>query len=203
MFTEKVGAGAIYEASRILHQFYNALSTEPNLTFNPGVILGGTAVEYNEDENGGTASGKNNIVAKDVVVTGDIRAMSPEQLAKAQSVMKEITSQHLPNTHAEIAFGEGYPPLAPTQENYKLLSYFNNVSNDLGYGSVRAVNPRDAGAADISFTSGYVDMAMDGLGLRSSGGHTVNEQADPRTLPMQTKRTAVLLYRLAYNKVEK
>lgn len=203
VFTEKVGAGAIYEASRILHQFYNALSTEPNLTFNPGVILGGTAVEYNEDENGGTASGKNNIVAKDVVVTGDIRAMSPEQLAKAQSVMKEITSQHLPNTHAEIAFGEGYPPLAPTQENYKLLSYFNNVSNDLGYGSVRAVNPRDAGAADISFTSGYVDMAMDGLGLRSSGGHTVNEQADPRTLPMQTKRTAVLLYRLAYNKVEK
>ena len=184
VFTEKVGAGAIYEASRILHQFYNALSTEPNLTFNPGVILGGTAVEYNEDENGGTASGKNNIVAKDVVVTGDIRAMSPEQLAKAQSVMKEITSQHLPNTHAEIAFGEGYPPLAPTQENYKLLSYFNNVSNDLGYGSVRAVNPRDAGAADISFTSGYVDMAMDGLGLRSSGGHTVNEQADPRTLPM-------------------
>lgn len=107
VFTEKVGAGAIYEASRILHQFYNALSTEPNLTFNPGVILGGTAVEYNEDENGGTASGKNNIVAKDVVVTGDIRAMSPEQLAKAQSVMKEITSQHLPNTHAEIAFGEG------------------------------------------------------------------------------------------------
>ncbi len=203
VFTEKVGAGAIYEASRILHQFYNALSTEPNLTFNPGVILGGTAVEYNENENGGTASGKNNIVAKDVVVTGDIRAMSPEQLAKAQSVMKEITSQHLPNTHAEIAFGEGYPPLAPTQENYKLLSYFNNVSNDLGYGSVRAVNPRDAGAADISFTSGYVDMAMDGLGLRSSGGHTVNEQADPRTLPMQTKRTAVLLYRLAYNKVEK
>jgi glutamate carboxypeptidase len=196
VFTEKVGAGAIYETSRILHEFYTALSTEPNLTFNPGVILGGTEVDYDADKNGGHASGKNNIVAKDVVVTGDIRAMSPAQLQKAQAVMKEITANSLPNTKADITFGDGYPPLAPTEGNYELLGYFNKVSNDLGFGNVRAVNPRDAGAADISFTSGYVDMAMDGLGLRSSGGHTVNETADPRTLPMQTKRTAVLLHRL-------
>ncbi len=203
VFTGSVGAGAIYEASRILHEFYRTLSSEPNLTFNPGVILGGTDVEYDVNTNGGKAFGKNNVVAKDVVVTGDIRAISPEQLRKTQEVMKEITARHLPNTKAEIVFGEGYPPLAPTEGNYKLLGYFNKVSQDLGYGTVRAVNPRDAGAADISFTSGYVDMAMDGLGLRSAGGHTVNETADPRTLPMQTKRTAVLLYRLSHNRVGK
>lgn len=202
VFTEKVGAGAIYEACRIVNAFYEALSAEPNLTFNPGVILGGTSVEYDVNANGGKAFGKNNVVARDAVVTGDIRAMSPEQLKKAQDVMKEITAKHLPQTQAELTFGEGYPPLAPTPGNYQLLGYFNQVSKDLGYGSVRAVNPRDAGAADISFTSGYVDMAMDGLGPRSSGGHTVNEKADPRTLPMQTKRTAILLYRLVYNKVK-
>ena len=134
-------------------------------------------------------------------MTGDIRAISPEQLEKAQNVMKEITSKHLPHTDAQIVFGEGYPPLAPTEGNYELLRYFDQISRDLGFGGVRAVNPRDAGAADISFTSGYVDMAMDGLGLRSSGGHTVNETADPRTLPMQTKRTAILLYRLTSDKL--
>lgn len=198
VFTEKIGAGAIYEACRIVNAFYEALSSEPNLTFNPGVILGGTSVEYDVNTNGGKAFGKNNVVAKDAVVTGDIRAMSPEQLKKAQDVMKEIAAKHLPQTQAELTFGEGYPPLAPTPGNYQLLGYFDKVSKDLGYGGVRAVNPRDAGAADISFTSGYIDMAMDGLGLRSSGGHTVNEKADPRTLPMQTKRTAILLYRLAY-----
>jgi len=197
VFTESVGAGAIYEAARILHQFYTALSNEPNLTFNPGVILGGTSVDYNPDTNGGNAFGKNNVVAQDVIVTGDIRAMSGEQLKKAQGVMQEIASKHLPNTHAELTFGDGYPPLAPTDGNYQLLASFNQVSKDLGFGSVGAVNPRDAGAADISFTADYVDMAMDGLGLRSSGGHTVNEKADPRTLPMQTKRVAVLLSRLA------
>ncbi|HEY3405163.1 MAG TPA: M20 family peptidase, partial [Ohtaekwangia sp.] len=178
------------------------LSKEENLTFNPGIILGGTTVDHRVNENGGTTFGKGNIVAKDAIVTGDIRAISPEQLAKAQEVMKKIVADHLPQTQAEIKFGEGYPPLAPTPGNYQLLNYFNQVSLDLNMGSVRAVNPRDAGAADISFTSGYVDMAMDGLGLRSAGGHTVHETADPRTVAMQTKRTAILLYRLCYDKVK-
>jgi len=200
IFTEKIGAGAIYEASRILTGFYEALSTEKDLTFNPGVILGGTSIEPDADMNGGRASGKDNIVARDLMVTGDIRAISPEQLKKAQEVMMDVVAKHLPQTQAEIKFDEGYPPLAPTPGNHQLLNYFDKVSKDLGYGSVRAVNPRDAGAADISFTSGYVDMAMDGLGPRSDGGHTINETADPRTLPMEAKRAAILLYRLTYGK---
>jgi glutamate carboxypeptidase len=202
VFTESIGAGAIYEASRILMGFYNELSKEKDLTFNPGVILGGTTVEHDADMNGGKAFGKDNIVSKDVVVTGDIRAVSPEQLKKAQAVMMDVVAKHLPKTNAEIKFGEGYPPLAPTPGNYQLLSFFDQVSKDLGFGPVGAVNPRDAGAADISFTSGYVEMAIDGLGPRSAGGHTVNETADPRTIPMEAKRAAVLLYRLTTNKTQ-
>ena len=202
VFTRDIGAGAIYEAGRILFQFYETLSVEPDLTFNPGVILGGTAVDYNDDIGGGKATGKDNIVAKDVVVTGDIRAISPEQLRKAQETMTAITGRHLPQTEATIVFGEGYPPLAPTEGNKQLLAYFNQVSKELGLGEVTAVKPRDAGAADISFTSGYVDMALDGVGMRTTGGHTVNEKADPRSIAKEAKRVAVLLYRLGSNKTD-
>ena len=201
IFTEKIGAGAIYEAARIVNAFYEALSEEPNLTFNPGMILGGSTVEHDKNMDGGTAYGKGNIVAKQTIVTGDIRAISPEQLKKTQEIMSAIAASHRPQTTAEISFGEGYPPLAPTEGNFKLLSYFNQVSKDLGYGEVVAVHPRKAGAADISFTAEYVDMAMDGLGLGSAGGHTVNETADPRTISMQAKRAAVLFYRLTQEKV--
>ncbi len=201
VFTESIGAGAIYEAARIINGFYATLSQEENLTFNPGMILGGTSVDHEKEMDGGRAYGKSNIVAKHVVVTGDIRAISPEQLKKTQDTMKEIVSKHRPQTKAEISFGEGYPPLAPVKGNYELLSYFDRVSNDLGFGSVKAVNPRDAGAADISFTAPYVDMAIDGLGPRSAGGHTVNETADPRTIAMQAKRAAVLIYRLTQSSV--
>ncbi len=201
IFTDKIGAGAIYEASRIVNSFYETLSKEENLTFNPGMMLAGSSVDHNKDMDGGSAYGKSNIVAKQAVVTGDIRAISPEQLLKTQETMKAIVSTNRPQTSAEITFGIGYPPLAPTKGNYELLTLFDKVSKDLGFGEVRAVNPRDAGAADISFTAAYVDMAIDGLGPRCSGGHTVNETADPRTISMEAKRSAVLMYRLTHEKV--
>jgi glutamate carboxypeptidase len=204
IFTESIGAGAIYEASRILFEFYKELSVEPNLTFNPGVILGGTNVEYDAPMNQGNAFGKNNVVAKDVTVTGDIRAISPEQLKKCQETMKTIVASNLPKTSAEIIFNEGgYPPLAPTQGNHALLNIFDKVSQDLGFGKVTAVKPRDAGAADISFTAGYVDMAMDGIGMGGAGGHTVNEVADLKSMTMEAKRAAILLHRLTREELQK
>jgi glutamate carboxypeptidase len=39
-------------------------------------------------------------------------------------------------------------------------------------------------------------MALDGLGLMGEGGHTEQETADLSTLASQTKRAAVLMYRL-------
>ncbi len=201
VFTKNIGAGAIYEAARIVNSFYEELSSVENLTFNPGMILGGTSVEHDKEMDGGSAYGKSNIVAKHVVVTGDIRAISPEQLKKTHEVMREIVAKHRPQTKAEISFGEGYPPLAPVKGNYDLLNFYNRVSNDLGFGNVTAVNPRDAGAADISFTAPYVEMAIDGLGPGSAGGHTIHETADPRTIAIQAKRTAVLMYRLTHEKL--
>jgi glutamate carboxypeptidase len=76
------------------------------------------------------------------------------------------------------------------------LSLYDRASRDLGSGEVTAVDPGAAGAADISFTAGRVAMALDGLGLMGKGGHTEQETADLTTLPSQTKRAAVLMYRL-------
>src|SRR5260221_11630019 len=42
IFTDAIWAGAIYEAARILTEFYEKLSSGKEMTFNPGVILGGT-----------------------------------------------------------------------------------------------------------------------------------------------------------------
>jgi glutamate carboxypeptidase len=198
IFTDDIGVGAIYETSRILNEFYMQLANEKDLTFNPGFIIGGTSLEVDKDETGGIAFGKNNVVAQQTIVHGDLRATSPEQLEKAQIIMSTIVSQNYPQTQAELTFGnDGYPPLALTDGNLQLLEYYNNVSQDLGFGPVKAVNPRNAGAADISFTSGYVDMAIDGLGLTGgSGDHTINETGNLNTIAIQAKITATLMYRL-------
>jgi len=111
--------------------------------------------------------------------------------------MRAIVADNLPHTNAEIEFTDGYPPMAPTEGNERLLTLLDQVSRDLGQGPVTAVDPRRAGAADIAFTTGRVEMALDGLGLMGDYGHTVEETGDLRSLPLQTKRTAVLLYRLS------
>ena len=77
-----------------------------------------------------------------------------------------------------------------------LLAQFSKVSQDLGFGEVKPVNPSNAGAADISFTSQYVEMGIDGMGMGGADDHTINETGDLRTFPMQSKRAAVLMYRI-------
>jgi len=46
VFSERTGAGAIFEMSRILHRFYDEVRGEEYLTFNPGNLMGGTFVDY-------------------------------------------------------------------------------------------------------------------------------------------------------------
>ncbi|MBK9731277.1 MAG: M20/M25/M40 family metallo-hydrolase [Chitinophagaceae bacterium] len=197
IFTEAVGSGAIFEAARILHSFYEALSKEENLTFNPGIIAGGSEVSFDEKTNTATAFGKNNIVSGDVIVRGDLRAVSTEQLKKSRQIMSDIIQQNYPHTSATIDFGDdGYPPMTLTDGNKKLLEEYSKVSVDLGFGVVNAVPPRNAGAADISFACDYVQMALDGLGIAGTGGHTSNETANLNYLAIDAKRAAVLIARL-------
>ncbi len=196
IFQPEVGAGAIYETSRILHQFYERLSGEEYLTFNPGVILGGTEVEFDPELARGSAFGKSNVVSEHTIVSGDIRTISLDQLERAKNQMRAVVREHLPRTEAEIIFDDGYPPLAPTDGNRRLLSILDDVSQDLGLGEMTGVDPRRAGAADVSFVAGRVDMAIDGLGLTGGNDHTVDEFADLRIIGVQAKRAAVLMYRL-------
>ncbi len=196
IFKPEVGAGAVYETSRILNEFYTTLSKEPYLTFNPGLIVGGTLVKADTTGTEGSAAGKRNVVAEHAEVFGDLRALSPEQLAKARKTMQQIVARHLPKTTAQITFDDGYPPMAPTAGNKRLLAMYDKASRDLGLPGVVAVDPSRAGAADVSFVAKNVPMIIDGIGLSGRDGHTVNETADLRMLPSQTKRAALVLYRL-------
>src|SRR5215831_1284800 len=131
-----------------------------------------------------------------MTVAGDLRTLSPEQLAKAKTAKQGIVAKHLRKTSAEITFDDGYPPMAPTPGNKRLLMMYDRVSRDLGTGTVVAVDPSRAGAADVSFVAKEVPMIIDGIGLSGHDDHTEKETADLRMLPSQTKRAAILLLRL-------
>jgi glutamate carboxypeptidase len=196
IFTKEYGAGAVYEASRILTAFYTKLSGEPYLTFNPGLALGGTILKADTTGTEGSATGKRNVVADSMIVSGDLRTLSPEQFAKAKRTMQDIVSHHLPKTTATITFDDGYPPMAPTAGNRQLLAAYDKASRDLGTGGVVAVDPAKAGAADVSFIAHLVPQIIDALGLSGHDDHSEKETADLRWLAPKTKRAALLMYRL-------
>ena len=196
IFRDDIGAGALFEAARILEGFRERLGGQQYLTFNPGVLLGGSEVKYDTAQSGGSAFGKTNVIAGQAIVSGDIRALSPEQLERAKATMKEVVAQHLPKTTAELTFDDGYPPMAPTDGNRRLLAVHDSVSRALGFGQVVAVDPSKAGAADVSFAAPYVPMVIDALGLAGWDDHSDKETANLNWLPRLTKRAAVLIYRL-------
>jgi glutamate carboxypeptidase len=200
IFSQEVGYGAIFEAARILNAFREELAGVGDLTFNPGIIAGGTRVDVQTQNSSAQVFGKTNVVAKELTVRGGIRALTQAELQNAKSVMQDIVAKHLPHTSATLEFAQGYPPMAPTAENYKLLSLYSEVSESLGYGPVVAVNPRNAGAADISFAADHVNMAMDGLGLMGAGGHTKEEVADMTSFSKNMHKAAILIYRLGQAK---
>ncbi len=189
------GYGSIYEASRIINEFREKLSKEEFLTFNRGIFIGGSEVNYDKLNQQGTAMGKTNIISPKTVVKGDLRFLSEEQKEKARENMRQIVSQNLPGTKAKISFSDGIPSMPPTEGNNKLVTIVNNVSLALGYGEVKAGNPGSRGAGDISYVAKYIDC-LDGLGASGRGAHAPGETINLKEYPQLIKRTAILIYRL-------
>ncbi len=195
VFNDRVGAGAIFEMSRILNAFYEDVRGEEYLTFNPGTLLGGTFVEYDKQTSSGSVFGKTNVVAQKAVVNGGLRFISEEQKETARAKMREIVSQSLPQTSSSITFTDSYPAMGPTEGNQALLEVLSQVSEDLGFGAVTGYDPGRRGAADISFVADYTD-GLDGLGTMGSGAHTPQETVNLKTINALIQRAAVLIYRL-------
>lgn len=194
IFTQAVGAGAIYESARILHRFYDELQ-EPSLTYSPGMIAGGTTVIVNENGFEAETSGKQNIVPNTVVVHGDLRFLSEEQKESTRAKMRDIVKDNLPGTSGEIEFIDSYPSMSPKEGNMKVLAVYDQVSKDLGLGEVKPYDPGKRGGGDIAFIAERID-ALDGLGAMGGGAHAPEEYVDLTTLDEQIKRAALLIYRL-------
>jgi glutamate carboxypeptidase len=196
IFREDVGAGAIFEAGRILNSFYTEVRGEEHLTFNAATIQGGTDIDYDAQQNRGRTFGKTNVVPRTVIVHGGIRTISQEQLERARDKMRAVVARNLPHTSASIEFTSRYPPMTPSEGNERLKQKLSEINVALGRGPMPALDPSRRGAADISFVAPYAD-SLAGLGALGEGGHTPSESLDLTTMPLAVKRAAVLIYRLS------
>ena len=189
------GFGSIYEASRIINEFREKLSKEKYLTFNPGLIIGGSEVNFDTAAQRGDVSGKTNIISPKTVVIGDLRSLSEPQKEKAREAMRKIVSQSLAGSKSVITFKEGIPSMPPTPGNEALVKVVSDISIAMGYGEVKAGDPGLRGAGDISYVAAYLDC-LDGFGASGNGAHAPGETINLNEFPKLIKRAALVIYRL-------
>ncbi|MGA2655063.1 MAG: M20/M25/M40 family metallo-hydrolase, partial [Gammaproteobacteria bacterium] len=195
IFKPYVGYGAIFELSRVLNEASSQLSTEQYAAFNPGVIAGGTQANIDATHHA-TGYGKLNVIAKTARAQGDMRFISDEQKAWMKKTLETIVAQSLPKATSAITFIDGMPPMPPTAANKNLLAMYSQVSTDLGYPVVSAIPPDLSGGADISYVASITPANLSRLGPVGNNHHSVNEAMDIKSLNINTKRAAVLMYRL-------
>ncbi|MBN9383247.1 MAG: M20/M25/M40 family metallo-hydrolase [Chitinophagaceae bacterium] len=195
VFTDSAGFGAIYEAARILNTFREQLSHEQYLTFNPGLIVGGSGIKLSDQDARGEALGKTNIISPAAHVTGDLRFLSEAQKNAVREKMKTIVATSLPGTHASISFTDGLPAMEPTAGNLALVSQLDKVTRDMAIGETVAGDPGARGAGDISDIAQYMDC-LDGLGASGKGAHRAGETIHLKEYPLLIQRAAVFIYRL-------
>ena len=212
IFTKKKGPGAIYPVSRILARFYDEVRGERYLTFNAGRISGGSAVERAASEGKTVVQGKLNVIPTVAEVLGDLRYLTANQLMRAKEKMRRIAEDELKRFRreypsaldgefvtVEITFKDLYPPVSPTPNNKRLLGFLSQISEQLDMGKLEPLDPSLRGTNDTAFVAPHVPACLAGLGPMGSGAHSVNEILDVSSLPIATKRAALLMRRLANN----
>ena len=189
------GHGAIIGLSQMLTRMQQTSLKYSDLTFNPGIIKGGTNVAK------GRVEGKNNIIAPIAIASGDIRTLNPVAEKAMIHLMRSFEKAPFLHSKVKVTFFDSYPPMPPTKKNKELLSFLSDVSQELGYGKLSAVDPNKRGAADTSFVAPHVPYVLDGLGLLGTGAHSPSESIELDKLPVSVGRTAIFLKRIVENKV--
>lgn len=191
------GAGAVYEAARVVEGFRAAFTGHPTVTVNPGLFLGGTGVEDEggESPSSGTAAGKFNVIARAAIVRGDLRFVTDEERDEAKERMIGIAAAHLPRAVSRLTFRDIAPGWPATDGNRAVLGLVDRVGRDLGLPSVEPDDPATRGFGDVNFIGTSVPGA-DGLGVRGSGEHGPDEAIDLASLAPCTARAAVAISRL-------
>ena len=196
IFSQGAGYGAVYEGARVIDEFRRTLAGQPGLTFNVGLLAGGTSVTLDTSGTRMTAEGKGNIIAPTFRASGDLRFLRESQKDSARAVMRAIVARALPGATPTITFRDSYPAMPSSDAGMRLVAQFDGTSRALGYGPVEAQNAESRGAGDVSFVAPFI-AGMDGLGVSGRGAHSPQESVSLPSLRMAAERAAVLMARLS------
>ncbi|MFC1575142.1 M20 family metallopeptidase, partial [Gemmatimonadota bacterium] len=149
------GASAILELSYLIQKVHAMTDLERGVTFNVGVISGGT---------------RPNVIAPEAVAEVDVRILSGADGEEAESWIRGLTTT-VPGTALEVEGGILIPPLERTPRNRALWEQARRAAGELGLDLEEEV----AGGGSDGNTTSQFTATLDGLGAVGDGAHAPHE----------------------------
>jgi glutamate carboxypeptidase len=90
--------------------------------------------------------------------------------------------------------------MPPTEGSRALLAKLNVINKEMGLAFMPELDPMLRGGGDISGVADLIDGGLIGMGAAGEGSHAPGETVDLKSLPLQAKRAALMMYRLSKEK---
>jgi len=166
------GCDANRALAELIFRLDELISRYRDMTFNPGLIAGGKAV---------------NVVAPASQLQGEIRSFSTVHVRRAMRDMRKISV--IAGAQVHFSGRIAHPALEFTAANRRLYRQAEKIMRALGCRLGRCAS---GGASDGSFLSAAGIPVLDGIGMRGRGAHSAREAIDVMDFPHR----AALLTRL-------
>ena len=171
------GASAVLEAAKKIVAIH-ALSDPAHVTYNCGIIHGGTSA---------------NVVPDHCEVSVAIRFHTNRDCQEAMEQLRTICDTvETPGTHCTLGPLVGFPAMEETERTAELFAVYRSASEALGLGTPGTVY--SAGCSDSAYTTALGIPTLCAVGVLGAGQHSQNEHARLDSLLTQAKRlTAAIL----------
>ena len=167
------GASAVLEAAKKIVAIH-ALSDPAHVTYNCGIIHGGTSA---------------NVVPDRCEVSVAIRFRTNQDHRQAMDALHEICSRvETPGTVCTLGPLVGFPAMEELDKTKALAKVYQDTSEALGLG--RPGTAYSAGCSDSAYTASMGIPTLCAVGVLGEGQHSPHEHADLSSLLPQAKRLA-------------
>ncbi|HIT69101.1 MAG TPA: M20/M25/M40 family metallo-hydrolase [Candidatus Aphodomonas merdavium] len=172
----KTCASAVEALCKQISKLYALRDDEKDISFNAGVISGGTA---------------ENIVASEASARCEFRYFDEKYKKPLMDKILALCAQEpVPGAHTSVSFGASHPAIDLNEKSQALLSLALAVAEQKG---IKLHHEKTGGAGDIAIAGQAGIGVLDGLGMPGGKMHTVEEFGYLDKIPQQIDFAAALL----------
>ncbi|MBQ9010096.1 MAG: M20/M25/M40 family metallo-hydrolase [Clostridia bacterium] len=177
-------ASAIQALCALITDLYRLRDDAREISFNAGVIRGGTA---------------ENVVAAEAECACEFRYFDEKLKEPLMGQIREICAREpVPGVTTSIEFGPSHPAIDLNEKSSVLLDLALSIAKKQGW---MRYHQKTGGAGDISIAGQTGIGVLDGLGLIGTGMHTMDETANLESLPQQIALASEMIRILAAGEI--